>query len=220
MIIPVPTDHYQDSPEFSLTASQREFLQTHIQMFDTRPFVFKTESKIWHRICLVSNNSQDMIYSKIRRLLLEDTCDEALDVSIGFIHLQEIDGEFTLMHEKEKYKKCVNRTDTISNFIGWMIEEFEDDDGNRFQRDDINSMLLNLIDSEHKEHHLEQKTFPASVIRVAMTFEIVPAQRSFVHTRQVFRLPTNPMSVSIVIPPPPRGDEGIADMYYTPSPSP
>ena len=218
MIIPVPTDHYQDSPEFSLTASQREFLQTHIQMFDTRPFVFKTESKIWHRICLVSNNSQDMIYSKIRRLLLEDTCDEALDVSIGFIHLQEIDGEFTLMHEKEKYKKCVNRTDTISNFIGWMIEEFEDDDGNRFQRDDINSMLLNLIDSEHKEHHLEQKTFPASVIRVAMTFEIVPAQRSFVHTRQVFRLQENALSVSILPPPPP--DDRIGDMYYTPSPSP
>ena len=218
MIIPVPTDHYQDSPEFSLTASQREFLQTHIQMFDTRPFVFKTESKIWHRICLVSNNSQDMLYSKIRKLLLDDTCDEELDVSIGFIHLQEIDGELTLMHEKEKYKKHLSHTNTISSFIMWMIDEFEDDDGNRFQRDDINSMLLNLIDSEHKEHHLEQKTFPASVIRVAMTFEIVPSQRSFVHTRQVFKLQENALSVSILTPPPP--DEGIADMYYTPSPSP
>ena len=117
--------------------------------------MFKTEGKIQHRICLVSNNSQDMLYSKIRKLLLDDTCDEELDVSIGFIHLQEIDGELTLMHEKEKYKKHLSRTNTISSFIGWMIEEFEDDDGNRFQRDDINSMLLNLIDSEHKEHQLE-----------------------------------------------------------------
>ena len=98
MIIPVDTDHFQDLPEISLTAHQREFLQKNIQMFDTRLFVFKTEGKICHRICLVSNNSQDMLYSKIRRILLEDTSDEELDVSIGFIHLQEINGE--LMQEK------------------------------------------------------------------------------------------------------------------------
>ena len=98
MIIPVDTDHFQDLPEISLTAHQREFLQKNIQMFDTRLFDFKTEGKMWHRICLVSNNSQDMLYSKIRRILLEDTSDEELDVSIGFIHLQEINGQ--LMQEK------------------------------------------------------------------------------------------------------------------------
>ena len=41
-----------------------------------------------------------MLYSKIRRLLLEDTRVKELDVSIGFIHLQEINGELTLMQEK------------------------------------------------------------------------------------------------------------------------
>ena len=219
MNIPIETDHFQDIPEISLTASQREFLQKNIQMLDTRLFVFKTEGKIWHRICLVSNNSQDLLYSKIRRLLLEDTCDEELDVSIGFIHLQEIDGELTLMHEKEKYKKHLNyHNETISSFVGWMTKEFKDDDGNRFQSDGVPSMLLNLIDCEHKEHHQVQKTFPASVIRVAMTLEIIPSQRGFVHTRQVFTLRRNALSVFIVVPPP-SDDEGVMDMYNTPPPS-
>ena len=218
MIIPVDTDHFQDLPEISLTAHQKEYLRKNIQMFDTRLFDFKTEGKICHRICLVSNNSQDMLYSKIRRILLEDTSDEELDVSIGFIHLQEINGELTLMHEKGKFKKHLNDSENISSFIKWMIQEFFDDDGNKFQSDDVPSMLLNLIDCDHKEHHLEEKTYPASIIRVAMTLDIVPSQNSFVHYHQVFTLRKNALSVFIVEPPP-SDDEGIMDMYCTPPPS-
>ena len=99
MIAPDVTDYFQDISEISVTPPQSQDTKKSIDMFDTPVFVFKNEHQMWQRVCLFSSNTQDVLYSNIRKLLLEKTFNEDLDVKIVLFHLQETNGEIDLIQD-------------------------------------------------------------------------------------------------------------------------
>ena len=80
MIAPAEIDHFHDISEICSPESEKK----PIHMFDTPVFVFTKESEMWRRICLFSNNTQDVLYSNIRKLLLEDSFNEEQDVGVFY----------------------------------------------------------------------------------------------------------------------------------------
>ena len=170
MIVPVE-DYFQDISEIDVIPPPH--LKKSINMFDTPVFVFKTESEMWHRVCLFSNNTQDVLYSNIRKLLLEETFDEDLDVEIVLFHLQAINGEIDLIQDKdEDFKTCLKGGKDVSKFVGWLTKEFKDAWGNEYD-DDVPNIPFIFGNSERKE----QTPYPSRILRTALTFKITPVSK-------------------------------------------
>ena len=175
MIAPDVTDYFQDISEISVNPPQSQDLKKRIDMFDTPVFVFKNEHQMWHRVCLFSNNTQDVLYSNIRKLLLEKTFNEDLDVKIVLFHLQETNGEIDLIQDKdedEDFKICLKGGEDVSKFVGWLTKEFKEAWGNEYD-DDVPNIPFIFGNSEHKE----QKPYPSRILETALTFKITPVSK-------------------------------------------
>ena len=59
-LVVVEQDTYEE-PALNLTTIQNNFLRCHIAEYDTRLFVFKTRQRLWHRICLLSGNTEHIL---------------------------------------------------------------------------------------------------------------------------------------------------------------
>ena len=91
------TENYSQNPDINISNSGHCFLRSRLFEFDTRLFVFKSPKKLWHRVCLMSNNTF-AIFSEggIRKLLLDEVCVLPIDIKIGFQFLQKVNGEYAL----------------------------------------------------------------------------------------------------------------------------
>ena len=147
MIAPAEIDHFHDISEICSPKSEKK----PIYMFDTPVFVFTKESEMWHRMCLFSNNTQDVLYSNIRKLLLEDSFNEEQDVGVFLFHLQDVNGDLDLMQDKEeKFQLRLNNGLAVSDYVGWLTKEFKNDWGSKYD-DDVPNEPFNLSDSECNE---------------------------------------------------------------------
>ena len=169
MIAPAEIDHFHDISEICSPKSEKK----PIHMFDTPVFVFTKESEMWHRMCLFSNNTQDVLYSNIRKLLLEDSFNEEQDVGVFLFHLQDVNGDLDLMQDKEeKFQLRLNNGLAVSDYVGWLTKEFKNDWGSKYD-DDVPNEPFNLSDSECNE----KKTYPSRILKIALTFKITPVSK-------------------------------------------
>ena len=106
-LVVVGTEHYEENASFNLNDSENDYLRSHISDYDTRLFVFKSNRILWHRVSLLSNNTESIINNKLRTLLLVDVCWQVMDLKIGFQYLQKQGGEYSFFEEKYAFERVI-----------------------------------------------------------------------------------------------------------------
>ena len=164
------SENYSQNPDFNIGNTAHSFLRSHLFEYDTRLFVFKSPKKLWHRVCLLSNNTFP-IFSEggIRKLLLDEVCMLPIDIKIGFQFLQKVNGEYSLHAEKFAFSHVI---DHDLRRVGHVIQWFQDSFGGKNCPETI---INNLIKPDHSSRaHLCD-----IVLACSMTFEITPAREEF-----------------------------------------
>ena len=187
-VVLAESEHYQENPDIQISNSAHYFLRSHLLEYDTRLFVFKSPKKLWHRVCLMSNNTYP-IFSEggLRKLLLEEVCILPIDVNIGFQYLQKVNGEFSFHADQDAFTHVIDHDfRRVGHEIRWIQQIFGGSSS-------VHTLITNLI----KPHHPSRVHLSDIILACAITFEITPAREEFSSNAYfMFR----PRSLSIAIP--------------------
>ena len=164
-LVVVGTEHYEENASFNLNDSENDYLRSHISDYDTRLFVFKSNRILWHRVSLLSNNTESIINNKLRTLLLVDVCWQVMDLKIGFQYLQKQGGEYSFFEEKYAFERVIqSHLGDGTKFMKWLKDEFGDED-----------KIFNLINPKHRS----RKHLSDIVVACAIIIELTPAKSKF-----------------------------------------
>ena len=189
-LVVVEQDSYEE-PALNLSTDQNNFLRCHIAEYDTRLFVFKTRQRLWHRICLLSGNTEQILSKgKLQKLLLENVTNCNLDIKVGFIYLKEDHGELKF-EKRGTYKFVTDANHTAHGIVEWFKRNY--------------GSISGLVDPNHeRRRHLSN-----IVLACAMTLEISPSTCNY-PSNSFFKF--QPFSLTVETPAqPPSDDEGFGD---------
>lgn len=144
---------------------ENDYLRSHISDYGTRLFVFKSNRILLHRVSLLSNNTESIINNKLRTLLLDDVCWQAMDLKFDFQYLQTKEGDYSFFEEKYAFEHLIQpHLGDVSKCVIWLKDEFGDED-----------KIFNLINPKH----CSRKHLSDIVVACAITIELTPAKLKF-----------------------------------------
>ena len=186
-VVLAESENYQQNPEIQISNAAHHFLRSHLLEYDTRLFVFKSPKKLWHRVCLMSNNTYP-IFSEggLRKLLLEEVCILPIDIKIGFKYLQKVNDIFSFHVEKDAFTHVVDHDfRRVSHVIRWFQQIFGG-----------SSSFGTLINKLIKPDHPSRIHLTDIVVACALTIEITPAREDF-PSNAYFRFQSRSLSIAI-----------------------